>query len=39
MSLYAFDGTWNSDEDEFREETNVVQFAELYVGNQSMSPS
>jgi hypothetical protein len=33
MALYAFDGTWNSDEDKPEEETNVVRFTELYVGN------
>lgn len=35
MALYAFDGTWNSDEDETEEETNVVRFTELYVGNST----
>ncbi len=33
MALYAFDGTWNSDEDKLGEKTNVVRFSELYVGN------
>jgi hypothetical protein len=33
MALYAFDGTWNSDEDKPEEETNVVRFTELYVGD------
>ncbi len=31
MALYAFDGTWNSDEDKLVEQTNVVRFTELYV--------
>lgn len=35
MALYAFDGTWNSDEDKITEHTNVVKFSELYVGNNS----
>jgi hypothetical protein len=35
MALYAFDGTWNSDDDKPEEETNVVRFGELYVGNNS----
>ncbi|MEW8403316.1 MAG: DUF2235 domain-containing protein [Candidatus Thiodiazotropha taylori] len=34
MALYAFDGTWNSDEDEPIVDTNVVRFAELYKGRQ-----
>lgn len=34
MALYAFDGTWNSDEDEPSVDTNVVRFSELYVGKQ-----
>ena len=32
MALYAFDGTWNSDEDDPKVDTNVVRFSELYVG-------
>ena len=35
MALYAFDGTWNSDEDKLEEETNVVRFTELYAGNST----
>jgi hypothetical protein len=35
MALYAFDGTWNSDEDKPCEETNVVRFTELYPGNNT----
>lgn len=32
MALYAFDGTWNSDEDDPKVDTNVVRFRELYDG-------
>lgn len=32
MALYAFDGTWNSDEDQPGQDTNVVLFKELYSG-------
>ena len=35
MALYAFDGTWNSDEDKLAEQTNIVRFTELYVGNST----
>ena len=35
MALYAFDGTWNSDEDKLVEQTNVIRFTELYVGNNT----
>jgi len=35
MALYAFDGTWNSDEDDPKEDTNVVRFTELYEGNNT----
>ena len=35
MTLYAFDGTWNSDEVDDIQDTNVVRFKELYVGNNS----
>ena len=35
MALYAFSGTWNSDEDKPGEETNVVRFTELYAGNNA----
>lgn len=31
MALYAFDGTWNSDEDDPKVDTNVVRFSELYA--------
>ncbi len=34
MALYAFDGTWNSDEDQPEVDTNVVRFTELYKGTQ-----
>ena len=34
MALYAFDGTWNEDEKDNIEETNVKRFAEIYQGNQ-----
>ncbi len=33
MALYAFDGTWNENEDDDVVDTNVVRFAELYTGN------
>lgn len=33
MALYAFDGTWNSDEVDDVQDTNVVRFKELYMGN------
>ena len=32
MALYAFDGTWNSDEEAPVQDTNVVRFKELYAG-------
>ena len=32
MALYAFDGTWNSDEENPVQDTNVVRFKELYTG-------
>ena len=35
MALYAFDGTWNSDEVADIEDTNVVRFKELYIGNNA----
>ncbi len=35
MALYAFDGTWNSDEVDDTEDTNVVRFKELYAGNNA----
>ena len=35
MALYAFDGTWNSDEDDPENETNVVRFTELYQGKNN----
>lgn len=35
MALYAFDGTWNSDEVDDVLDTNVVRFKELYMGNNS----
>jgi len=30
MALYAFDGTWNSDDDTDGKDTNVIRFCELY---------
>lgn len=33
MALYAFDGTWNSDDDTDGKDTNVIKFCELYQGN------
>ncbi|MCB2183755.1 MAG: DUF2235 domain-containing protein [Desulfobulbaceae bacterium] len=30
MALYAFDGTWNEDEEEPQQDTSVVKFAEIY---------
>jgi len=35
MALYAFDGTWNLDEADDTEDTNVVRFKELYMGNNA----
>ena len=35
MTLYAFDGTWNSDEVDDIQDTNVVRFKELYMGNNT----
>lgn len=35
MSLYAFDGTWNADEVDDIQDTNVVRFKELYTGNNA----
>lgn len=32
MALYAFDGTWNRDEVEDEQDTNVVRFREVYAG-------
>ncbi|GAB4273411.1 MAG: hypothetical protein Kow0092_28730 [Deferrisomatales bacterium] len=32
MALYAFDGTWNEDEDAPQQDTNVVRFRDLYEG-------
>ena len=32
MALYAFDGTWNEDEQVENQDTNVVRFTELYAG-------
>ena len=32
MALYAFDGTWNKDEVDDVEDTNVVRFREVYAG-------
>jgi len=35
MALYAFDGTWNLDEATDSQDTNVVRFKELYMGNNA----
>ncbi len=35
MALYAFDGTWNADEADDLQDTNVVRFKELYRGNNA----
>lgn len=35
MALYAFDGTWNLDEADDTQDTNVVRFKELYMGNNA----
>lgn len=32
MALYAFDGTWNADEEAPQEDTNVVRFRDIYAG-------
>lgn len=32
MALYAFDGTWNEDEPNAEEDTNVVRFKRAYQG-------
>jgi len=32
MALYAFDGTWNEDEEANTHDTNVVKFRDLYQG-------
>ncbi len=34
MALYAFDGTWNEDEADPAEDTNVVKFKEAYGGHK-----
>ncbi|MBN1546719.1 MAG: DUF2235 domain-containing protein [Syntrophaceae bacterium] len=33
MALYAFDGTWNEDEVEEANDTNIVRFSDAYQGN------
>ena len=38
MALYAFDGTWNVDEENPEEDTNVVRFGDLYSGNVEPDP-
>ncbi len=35
MALYAFDGTWNLDQADDTQDTNVVRFKELYMGNNT----
>lgn len=32
MALYAFDGTWNEDQEENLNDTNVVKFRDAYIG-------
>ncbi|MEM7247388.1 MAG: DUF2235 domain-containing protein [Acidobacteriota bacterium] len=32
MALYAFDGTWNEDEEKATEDSNVIRFRDLYEG-------
>ena len=32
MALYAFDGTWNEDEEIPEKDTNVVRFRDIYDG-------
>ncbi len=34
MALYAFDGTWNEDEDDEGKESNIVKFRDAYEGNR-----
>ncbi|GEM_PF-3066670 len=34
-ALYAFDGTWNEDEPETEQETNVVRFKRAYQGGRT----
>lgn len=34
MALYAFDGTWNEDEADPAEDTNVIKFKEAYGGRK-----
>lgn len=36
MALYAFDGTWNKDEDQPDGDTNVVKFKELYADQRAV---
>lgn len=38
MALYAFDGTWNKDEPDEGEDTNVVKFAESYTEETCYRP-
>lgn len=35
MALYAFDGTWNEDDVDDVEDSNVIRFKELYRGNNT----
>jgi len=34
MALYAFDGTWNEDQDGHNQDTNVVKFRDAYLENK-----
>ncbi len=38
MALYAFDGTWNVDEEEPSRDTNVVKFRDIYAGPVEYRP-
>ena len=38
MALYAFDGTWNVDEEEPSKDTNVVKFRDIYSGPVEYRP-
>ena len=33
MALYAFDGTWNEDEEIPSKDSNVVRFRDAYLGD------
>lgn len=38
MALYAYDGTWNVDEEEPSKDTNVVKFRDIYSGPVEYRP-